>query len=318
MLSFLTQWFGFSKSERRGTAVLLSLLAVAFFLPALVRLFHTDMNEKGKLTVENIEFEEPQNGYERRDYNYQKKNYPNASYKKEKGDQQNRQVNLHPFDPNTADAETLMDVGISERVASNIVKYREKGGRFKTKDDFKKIYGISQEQFEQLSPYIQITQAQNQPQQPMAGSFTPTKSTYQPKVISKIDINAADETQWQTLPGIGVSYASRIIKFRNALGGFVDVRQVSETYAMPDSVFRKIEPYLQLSQPNNVRKMNILNATVGELDKHPYLHKGHALDIVKYVERKGKAAKVDELQILSSFDDGKGTYLKIKPYLSAF
>ncbi|NJL77073.1 MAG: helix-hairpin-helix domain-containing protein, partial [Saprospiraceae bacterium] len=38
-------------------------------------------------------------------------------------------------------------------------------------------------------------------------------------------------------------YANRIVKFREALGGFASVEQVAETYQLPDSTFQKIKPF---------------------------------------------------------------------------
>jgi len=63
---------------------------------------------------------------------------------------------LVPFDPNTADSLTFRQLGLSAWATKNALKYRKKGGRFRKPDDFKKIYGLDEELFEELRPYIQI------------------------------------------------------------------------------------------------------------------------------------------------------------------
>jgi competence protein ComEA len=63
---------------------------------------------------------------------------------------------LFVFDPNTASLQEFQKLGLSEKQASTIKNYLNKGGSFKTKEDLKKIYGISADQYNQLEPYIFI------------------------------------------------------------------------------------------------------------------------------------------------------------------
>lgn len=64
---------------------------------------------------------------------------------------------LFKFDPNKADSVTLTNLGIKNYIASNILKFRRKGGVFKTKESFAKVYGLTPEKFSELEPYIEIT-----------------------------------------------------------------------------------------------------------------------------------------------------------------
>ncbi len=57
-----------------------------------------------------------------------------------------------------------------------------------------------------------------------------------------IDINMADSTALETLPGIGPAFASRIIKYRNLLGGYMYVEQLKEIYGMPPETYERIKP----------------------------------------------------------------------------
>ena len=61
-----------------------------------------------------------------------------------------------PFDPNTADSLALCRLGLPDWMARNIVRYRERGGRFRRPEDFRKIYGLTDEQYQMLHPYIRI------------------------------------------------------------------------------------------------------------------------------------------------------------------
>ena len=56
----------------------------------------------------------------------------------------------------------------------------------------------------------------------------------------RFDLNAADTTQLKLLPGIGSGYAKRIIAYRDKLGGFIEVEQVSETYQLSELAIQSI------------------------------------------------------------------------------
>ena len=64
---------------------------------------------------------------------------------------------LFPFDPNTADSTTLLRLGLQPWQVRSIYKYRSRGGRFRVKEDFARLYGLTLEKYRQLEPYITIS-----------------------------------------------------------------------------------------------------------------------------------------------------------------
>lgn len=209
------------------------------------------------------------------------------------------------FDPNTATGESFEALGLASNTIRSILNYREKGGQFRKAEDFQKIYTLPDSVYQHLRANIKIIQ------KPTYAA----KKKYAPKSYQKIDINTANLEDFQQFRGIGPSYAKRILKMREGLGGFLDVQQVGELYKLPDSTFQVMLPYLECA-PVPVDKININTATVDELKAHPYLRWFHAKAIVYYRETEGLWKSVELVQILSEFDDGKGTFQKIKPYLS--
>ena len=63
---------------------------------------------------------------------------------------------LFDFDPNTADSATFIRIGLPHWMAHNALKYRRKGGRWRKAEDFKRLYGMTNERFALLEPYIKI------------------------------------------------------------------------------------------------------------------------------------------------------------------
>lgn len=66
-------------------------------------------------------------------------------------------LSLFAFDPNRADSATLTALGIPPWMARNIIKYRAKGGRFRKPEHLRKIYGMTEERYQTLAPYITIS-----------------------------------------------------------------------------------------------------------------------------------------------------------------
>lgn len=216
------------------------------------------------------------------------------------------------FDPNTASEQDFQALGLSSKTAQSILNYRNKGGKFRSAEDFKKIYALAEADYLRLQPYIQIaaTAAAN------PGPALPEKPGYVKKSTSTlVNICTGTVEDFQKIPGIGASLASRIVKYREQLGGFVKPEQIGEVFGLPDSTFQKIRPQLVFTAMP-IAKININTATEEELDKHPYLHKGHAGAIVRQRQKKGNFTSVEQLRILDAFDDNKGTYDKVKAYLT--
>lgn len=210
-----------------------------------------------------------------------------------------------PFDPNQCTETEWRALGVSERTTRSILKYRSKGGQFREPEDLQKIYTLPDSVYQHLRPFIQI-------QEQLV--FTPSKKrpakTYYP-----IDINQADAADFEQFRGIGPSYAKRLIRYRELLGGFSTIDQVGEVYRLPDSTFQHMRPYLQCPAPT-LLPINVNTATVEELKNHPYLSWSQARAIVHYRETHGAWKSVELVQILPELDDGKGTFERIQPYLT--
>jgi uncharacterized protein len=71
-------------------------------------------------------------------------------------------VNYVGVDVNTASASLLTYVsGLNKRIAENIVKHREKNGRFKRREEFRDVTGIGDKAFEQSAGFLKISHGEN-------------------------------------------------------------------------------------------------------------------------------------------------------------
>lgn len=73
-----------------------------------------------------------------------------------------KKYTLFPFNPNTITLDSLQLLGFSKKQALTIIHYREKGGRFRRKEDFSKMYTVSREKYLELEPYIIIPKTEEE------------------------------------------------------------------------------------------------------------------------------------------------------------
>jgi competence ComEA-like helix-hairpin-helix protein len=165
-------------------------------------------------------------------------------------------------------------------------------------------------------PYVKIESKNLIPNEQYASSKSKDE-TQQAKIYPSkytvIDINTADTSAFISLPGIGSKLASRIILFRDKLGGFYSIDQIGETYGLPDSTFQKIKQYLKIDNPS-LKKIDLNTATVDDLKIHPYIRLSLANPIVAYRNEHGAFSKIEDIKKVMAVTDE--IYKKIAPYLA--
>lgn len=204
------------------------------------------------------------------------------------------------FDPNQLPEDSLQLLPLPKSSVKGIVAYRSKGGKFRKAEDLKRLYGMNDSLYQELLPHLQLPQLNNPPK---------------PHLNTPLDIQTASAEELERLPCIGMRLAERIVEYRNKLGGFVRKEQIREVYGIRDSTWTCIEPHLAF-QANAIRKINLNTASEQDLQNHPYLRPIHIKAILAHRKRKGQFASVEELQIISEFNDLDRTFWKIKPYLA--
>lgn len=116
------------------------------------------------------------------------------------------------------------------------------------------------------------------------------------KTTSIVDINAADTTGFKELPGIGSSFARRIVEYRGKLGGFIEKEQLLEVYGMDSTRYDNIKDYIIVDSVFHVNKLRINYDSFKVLNKHPYLKYEDVKKIVNYREQRGMITTWEQLE----------------------
>ncbi len=300
----IKDYFSFTKSEKRGVIVLLVVLLLILFSFPFVD-YLKQQNTPDFTAYENaiLAFEKELNEQE----NKQKQGY-------QQKDKQALAITLFDFNPNTISDDEWKQLGFRDWQIKIINNYKAKGGNWRTKADVKKIYGISDKHYELLFPYIllpeTIEKTNNQYEKPSKKSF---ENKFEKKDYSqKIDINTADSAMLTNIKGIGPAYSSRIIKYRDLLGGFIAKEQLKEVWGLTEETYQMALPQIVVS--DKIQKININKATADALKQHPYINWKIANAIEKYRKANGNYKSLADLNKLHLLD--KATIEKISPYLT--
>lgn len=292
-----------------------------------------------------------------------------------------QKIELSDFDPNSLTKQKAMALGINSKAAYNIEKYLNKGGSFKTKADLKKIYSLTESEFEQLETYIQLPNTreefsfheknnteQQEHKQPEKFAFNPNQlnheiaeqlgldkkvtnnilkfiesgGTFESKEDLKViysindsiyqsleayielpskpkpqiqifEINSASVADLKSLNGIGDYFAKAIIKYRNQLGGFINLEQLKEVYNMDQEKLDKIAPFL-ICEGQPKQKIKINSGGIEELKLHPYLNYNAAKHITKLRKHRKPFTKPEDVFSPPIIDSV--LFRRIKPYIS--
>lgn len=278
--TIVKQYFTFSRKERKGIILLLALL----LLLLLVRLSIKWVLRPQPLQITFTEL-------------------PPLPTPHGKQTQIPEATDLFTFDPNTATDEQLKSLGFTEKNVLSLRKYQSKGGKLRKPADLLKLYGLSDELKQTLLPFVVI----GAPHLPADSIRTKTK-----KAAKVVELNKADSAELVALYRIGPTTAGRIVEYRNKLGGFLKMEQLTELWGFDEDILYDLEGRISLD-PTVARIFDLNTVTLEELKTHPYFKYKLSHAIVNYRKHHGPFKQMEELKNIVLVNDS--VYQKITMYL---
>ena len=296
LVNTLKQLTDISSFERRGAlALLFILLAIAAYNIAKNSL------RSNTGSIEQEKFDEFQAHLD----SVLVKQRPSKEFQKSKP-RFKKNSELNHFNPNTFNYQKLVNSGLYPRIAKNIINYRNSGGTFKVKEDLLKLYSVSEKQYAAIERYIDI-EIENETSELVVPESRKPNIEVEEFII---ELNAATADELKMLKGVGDVLASRIIKFRDRLGGFHSKVQLIEVYGLPPETYVDLKNKVTTSK--DFVKLDLKIVSVSELAKHPYLNFNQARAMVNYVKQhpNSQLEALSKIGIISEED-----LEKVLPYL---
>ncbi len=231
MMRELTKYFYYTKSERNGVLILLSLCLCVLVL------------SKSGLMTQKVKTEPDFASFEAEFAVLENTFGQNTAFTADK--KIGKATRFFAFDPNDVSHTELLELGLSERVATIWQNFRAKGGRFFKNDDVKKIYGLSEADYVQLEPFISIQKTS--PTATTAPDFWQKDLSQTPVEIKRFlfDPNTASEIELLTL-GLEQKVVKNIIKYRQSGGKFYKKEDLKKIYGFSDIDFLRLSDFIQI------------------------------------------------------------------------
>lgn len=279
---YIRQYFDFSQRETNGFLLLSILILILILAPFLFQKFYPNNTNNNKIDAQKLDSLlasiEVDSSDKKQNWGF------------EKPEQKTIEISLFEFNPNLISDAEFQKLGVKKYIAERIIKYRQKGGVFKTKTDLKRIYGFDSVLFTKLYPYILL---------PEKTFFNKTETQKEIKSVPKtiaFDINLADSAQLEKVYGIGAKLATRIIKYRNKLGGFVSKNQLKDVYGLDSVVLDELNKKTFIASDFIPKKIKINQTTFEELKSHPYFGYKNAKVILAYKSTHGRIIDREDLK----------------------
>ncbi len=277
-----------SRRSRRGAFWVL-LLGLLIALTPRMLIFASGSHEKVKITHEDLIVvqEELLQAEEERKQERNQKHEKHYS------------IPASSFDPNQYTVQDWVKLGLSEKQADVIVRFSERG--LYSNDDLKRIFVLPEALYELIKDSTFYPVREN------SEKYTPA-----PKEQVFLDLNTATAEDFEKIPGIGKYFASKMVSYRDQLGGYISREQLLEIRKFDTQKLEAIDRYIYLKAVP-VRQMNINEVDFETLRSHPYITYEVANSIVKMREQK-EYRELDDIRRSKLIDDE--LFRKLEPYLT--
>ncbi|MFT5748948.1 MAG: DNA uptake protein ComE-like DNA-binding protein [Ancylomarina sp.] len=284
--NYLKTYFSFSSSERKSLIILLTILLGVFAYPLFVskdRVPLWEQNTEKQKTLDSLLDA----------LTIKSKNKGIISHK------------LFSFDPNQIDSAVLLSLGFSDYMAKNLLAYRKSGGNIAHKADLRKIYGMTDDLYNRLEPFVEIDSKKV--------SGEPESNVD----LKPFDLNRVDSMELLSL-GFSEFQTRNFLRYRKQFGQFRTKEELKKVYGVDSADFKKYENFIQL-------ELNNLNTKTYLFPFDPNLISRSAWDslgvksnlvdrITKFLSKGGKFHKAQDLKRIYGFDSLK--YVDLEPYIN--
>ncbi|MEM9363606.1 MAG: helix-hairpin-helix domain-containing protein [Bacteroidota bacterium] len=226
----------------------------------------------------------------------------------------NERPKLYPFNPNFITDFKGYTLGMSPQEIDRLFKFRETGKYVNSALEFQRVTHVSDSLLSLISPYFKFPEWTQKKTKTKASYVLSSKKKESSAVYGILDLNKATAEELMKVRGIGQKLSTRIIRFRDRLGGFLVNEQLYDVYGLDAQVVERIHERFQVLSPPEVKKININSASASEIAQLVYIKLAQAEKIVRHREANGPFSSLDEM--MDMFNDSEEKINRIGLYLS--
>lgn len=289
--NYLKRFYQFSNTHKVGVLILI-------FLILLIQLVFFFIKNTSFNNVETISNEERA---------WLNQEIPSESAFNFTAKKKRRQI-IYPFNPNFISDSKGYYLGLTPVQIDKLHNFRKEGKFVNSVEEFAILTGVSKSWINKYQNYFKFPDwVKNRNSKKQNTYFDKSKKVYKQQ---KQDINTANQEQLEKVYYIGENLAKKIIDQRSQLGGFVDMEQLSFIWGISQEALKDVNDKFEV-QTKNLIKIDINNASMSELAKHPYIGYKVAKQIVTYRSMNGDFKNEADLTKIKDLSVEKIKYLTV-------
>jgi DNA uptake protein ComE-like DNA-binding protein len=217
-----------------------------------------------------------------------------------KVEKQNYISKIYPFNPNFITDYKGSKLGMSIAEIDRLLNYRKTNQYVNSALEFQKVTQVSDSLLNVISPYFKFPDWVNKNKN---NNFKP----FEKKIVKilVLDINMATKEDLIKVYGIGPALSDRILKQKEILGGFVNMKQMEDIWGLSPEVIESLNQHFKVTATPKIKKIDINNASIKELMLFPYFKYSLAKAIVTYRSMNGDFKNSEDLTKINGFPSEK-------------
>lgn len=211
---------------------------------------------------------------------------------------------IYPFNPNFISDYKGYKLGMTLEQIDKLHKLREQNKYVNSNAEFQQLTGVSDAWMKQYAQYFKFPDwVTNKKASKFQNNFEHKYEKFEKKEtkITVQDINTASQVELEKVYMIGEKLAQKIIVEREKFGGFVDMEQLSFIWGISPDAIADLNKKFQIKSNNGIKKININELTIKELQQFPYFNYTIAKNIVTFRSMNGEIKKIDDLTNIKQF-----------------
>ena len=275
--------FKFNKQERSGIFFLLAIIVVL----QLVYAFSTSIFQESTPVANKIELD----GVAQEQINILKERTL-----------ENDSLKIYPFNPNYITDYRGYKLGMSTQEIDRLHLYRSSNKFVNSAEEFQNVTLVSDSLLQKIAPYFKFPEWVKTTNSQKSFETNVGELNKTPKVTNVFkDLNTASAQDLKIIYGIGDKLATRIIKFRDRLGGFLIEDQLYDVYGLKPEVAQKVLLKFKVKTKPEIVKINVNTANASEISSLVYINYQVSANIVAYRKQVGEKKSIDELKKIEGF-----------------
>ena len=204
---------------------------------------------------------------------------------------------IKPFNPNYISDFKGYILGMTPAEIDSLHSFRNRGKYIQTVEEFQFVTGVSDSLLAVIAPHFKIPE-KNSFQSNTSRTFVAPGKGISAK---RQDLNLASASDLMRIRGVGEVLSARIVKFRDALGGFVLAEQLYDVYGLDKSVADRVMKEFAILTKPRIKLIDLNLASEKEIASVVYISRTLARRIVTYRTSNGPIKDWDELTKIEDF-----------------